>query len=171
MNVIRLLIGGMLLFLGRKLFWLFVAAVGFGAGWAVATELLHVQPEWLALVLALVVGVVGALVAHFASRVAIGLAGFLAGGFLVLSLAGLLDFQSGWWGWVAFVVGGVLGALLLGAALEWALIGLSSLAGAILAAGALNLSSTAHLLALIGLFVVGVIVQAALRGTAHKKGS
>jgi hypothetical protein len=173
MNVIRLLIGGFLLLLGRKLFWLFVAAVGFAAGWAVATNLLHVQPDWVALVLAVVVGVVGALLAHFVSRVAIGLAGFLAGGFLTLSLVGLLDLQADWWGWVAFIVGGILGALLLGAALDWALIGLSSLAGAFLIGevleDAVNLSSTAHLLVLVGLFVVGVIIQAAMRGGARKK--
>jgi len=171
MNVIRLLLGGFLLILGRKLFWLFVAAVGFAAGWAVATNLLEIQPDWLALVLAILVGVAGALLAHFVSRVAIGLAGFLAGGFLALSLVGLLDLQANWLGWVAFVVGGILGALLLGAAFDWALIGLSSLAGAVLVAGALDLSSTAHLLVLIGLFVVGVIIQAAMRGKEYKKES
>jgi len=169
MNVIRLVIGGLLLFLGRKLFWLFVAAVGFAAGWAVATNLLHVQPDWVALVLALVIGIVGALLAHFVSRVAIGLAGFLAGGFLALSLVGVLDLPADWWGWVAFVVGGILGAVLLGAAFDWALIGFSSLAGAVLAAGALDLSSTGHLLVVVGLFVMGVIIQAVLRGGEHKK--
>ena len=171
MNVIRLVIGGLLLILGRKLFWLFVAAVGFAAGWAVATNLLHVQPEWVALVLALVVGIVGALLAHFVSRLAIGLAGFLAGGFLALSLVGILNPQADWWGWVAFIVGGILGALLLGAALEWALIGFSSLAGALLVVDALDLSSTAHMLVLVGLFIVGVIIQTALRGGEHKKAS
>ncbi len=169
MNVIRLVIGGLLLFLGRKLFWLFVAAVGFAAGWAVATNLLHVQPDWVALVLALVIGVAGALLAHFVSRVAIGLAGFLAGGFLALSLVGVLDLPADWWGWVAFFVGGILGAVLLGAAFDWALIGFSSLAGAVLAAGALELSSTGHLLVVVGLFVMGVIIQAVLRGGEHKK--
>ena len=68
--IIRLLAGGALLVLGRKLFWLFVAAVGFAAGWAVATDLLSVQPEWLALVIAVAVGVVGVLVAQFVQRLA-----------------------------------------------------------------------------------------------------
>jgi len=171
MNTFRLVIGGVLLILGRKLFWLFVAAVGFAAGWAVATHLLHIQPEWLALVLAIVVGIAGALLAHFVSKIAIGLAGFLAGGFLALSLLALLELQANWLGWVALIVGGILGALLLGAALEWALIGLSSLAGAVLVAGSLDVSSTVHLLLVLGLFVVGVIIQAALRGGEHKKGS
>jgi len=167
--IIRLLAGGALLILGRKLFWLFVAAVGFAAGWAVATDLLSVQPEWLALVMAVVVGVVGALVAQFVQRMAVGLAGFLAGAFLALSLVRLLNLDAAGWGWLALLLGGVVGAILLGAAFEWALIGLSSLAGATLIAGALDLSATGHLLAVIGLFVVGVIVQSALRGGTDKK--
>lgn len=169
--IVRLLVGGALLVLGRKLFWLFVAAVGFAAGWAVATDLLSVQPEWLALVIALGIGVVGALVAQFVQRLAIGLAGFLAGAFLALSLVSLLHPEAAWWGWLAFLAGGILGAVLLAATFEWALIGLSSLAGAVLVAGALNLSSTMHLLVLIGLFVVGVIVQSALRDGAGKNPS
>jgi hypothetical protein len=166
--IIRLLAGGALLVLGRKLFWLFVAAVGFAAGWAVATDLLSVEPEWLALVIAVVVGVVGALLAQFVQRLAIGLAGFLAGAFLALSLVRLLNLEAAWWGWLALVAGGIVGAILLGAAFEWALIGLSSLAGALLIVDALDLSSTMHLLVLIGLFVVGVIIQSALRDGAGK---
>ncbi len=166
--IIRLLAGGALLVLGRKLFWLFVAAVGFAAGWAVATDLLSVEPDWLALVIAVVVGVVGALVAQFVQRLAIGLAGFLAGAFLALSLVRLLNLEAAWWGWLALVAGGIVGAVLLGAAFEWALIGLSSLAGALLIVGALDLSSTMHLLVLLGLFVAGVIVQSALRDGAGR---
>ncbi len=162
--IIRLLVGGALLVLGRKLFWLFVAAVGFAAGWAVATDLLSVEPEWLALVIAVVVGVAGALVAQFVQRLAIGLAGFLAGAFLALSLVRLLNLEAAWGGWLALLAGGIVGAILLGAVFDWALIGLSSLAGALLIAQAFDLSSTARLLVLVGLFVLGVILQSALGG-------
>jgi len=166
--IVRLAIGAALIVLGRKLFWLFVAAVGFAAGWAVMSDLLHVQPEWLALVLALAAGVLGALVAQFAQRLAIGLAGFLAGAFLAVGLATLLNLQATPWAWLAFVAGGVLGAVLLAAAFEWALIGLSSLAGAMLVAGALDLTSTMHLLVLAGLFVLGLIIQSALGGSKRR---
>jgi len=169
--IVRLAIGAALIVLGRKLFWLFVAAVGFAAGWVVASDLLHVQPDWLALVLALAAGVLGALVAQFVQKLAIGLAGFLAGAFLAVSLATVLNFQASPFAWLALVVGGVLGAVLLGAAFEWALIGLSSLAGAVLVASALDLSSTTHLLVLAGLFVVGVIIQSALGSGKGAKGA
>ena len=48
------------------------------------SDLLHVQPEWLALVIAMAAGVLGALVATFVQKLAIGLAGFLAGAFLIV---------------------------------------------------------------------------------------
>jgi hypothetical protein len=160
--IIRLAIGAVLLVLGRKLFWLFVAAVGFAAGWTVMSDLLHVQPEWLALVIALVAGVLGAFLATFVQKLAVGLAGFLAGAFLASGLASMLHLAAAPWAWLAFIVGGILGAVLLGAAFEWALVGLSSLAGAMLVANALELSSTMHLLVLVGLFALGVIIQSAL---------
>jgi len=162
--ILRLAVGAALLVLGRKLFWLFVAAVGFAAGWTVMSDLLHVQPEWLALVIALAAGVLGTLLATFVQKLAIGLAGFLAGAFLATGLVSMLNLAAAPWAWVAFIVGGILGALLLGAAFEWALVGLSSLAGAMLVANALELSSTMHLLVLVGLFVLGVIIQSALGG-------
>ncbi len=162
--ILRLAVGAALLVLGRKLFWLFVAAVGFAAGWTVMSDLLHVQPEWLALVIALAAGVLGALLATFVQKIAIGLAGFLAGAFLATGLVSMLNLAAAPWAWLAFIVGGILGALLLGAAFEWALVGLSSLAGAMLVANALELSSTMHLLVLVGLFVLGVIIQSALGG-------
>lgn len=169
--IIRLAVGALLLVLGRRLFWLFVAAVGFAAGWTVATDLLRLQPEWLALVIAVAAGLLGAALATFVQKTAVGLAGFLAGAFLASGLATMLSLPSAPWAWIAFIVGGILGAVLLGAAFEWALIGLSSLSGAMLIANALNLSSTLHLLVLLGLFVLGLIVQSALRkGPAGKPG-
>jgi len=169
--IIRLAVGAVLLVLGRKLFWLFVAAVGFAAGWTVASDLLHLQPEWLALVIAIAAGLLGAVLATFVQKIAVGLAGFLAGAFLASGLSTMLSLPSAPWAWIAFIVGGILGAVVLGAAFDWALVGLSSLAGAMLIANALDLSSTLHLLVLLGLFVAGVILQSALRkGPVEKPG-
>jgi hypothetical protein len=169
--IIRLAVGAVLLVLGRKLFWLFVAAVGFAAGWTVASDLLHLQPEWLALVIAVAAGLLGAALATFVQKTAVGLAGFLAGAFLASGLSTMLSLPSAPWAWIAFIIGGILGAVLLGAAFEWALIGLSSLSGAMLIANALDLSSTLHLLVLLGLFLLGLIVQSALRkGPVEKPG-
>ena len=122
-------------------------------------------------VIAVIAGVLGAVLAVFVQKMAIGLAGFLAGAFLASGLATMFHVTVSLWGWVAFLLGGVLGAVLLGAAFDWALIGLSSLAGAMLIANAAKLPPTVHLLVLAGLCVVGVIVQAALGTGRHHRPS
>jgi hypothetical protein len=146
------------LFLGRKLFWLFVAAIGFAAGMVVATRLFDVRPEWIAIVIGLVLGVLGALLAFVVQRVAIGVAGFLAGALIATSLVGALGFEQQLWFWAAALVGGLIGALLLAAVFDWALIGLSSLAGASVIIDALH---PERAIAWLGLFILVGIGSAA----------
>ena len=163
MGVVRVVIGGLLLVLGRKLFWLFVAASGFAAGLAVATQLLHLQPEWVALLVGLAGGVLGALVAVFLQRLAVGVAGFLAGAYIAVSLATTLGVTGTAVVWIVLIIGGILGAALIVGVFEWALIGLSSLAGAALIVEGLLLKPGTALLAGAVLFIVGVIIQSAIR--------
>ena len=47
--IISLLIGIALLFFGRRLFWLFVAAIGFAIGLQLAPYLMQDPPPWLSL--------------------------------------------------------------------------------------------------------------------------
>ncbi len=163
MNAIRVVIGGLLLVLGRKLFWLFVAASGFAVGLTVATQLLHVRPEWVGLLVGLAVGALGALVAIFLQRLAVAVAGFLAGAYIAVSLASTLGVTGTGMAWIILIIGGILGAALIAGIFEWALIGLSSLAGASLIVEGLHLAPGTALLAGAVLFVVGVIIQAAIR--------
>ncbi len=162
MNILRVIIGGLLLALGRKLFWLFVAASGFAAGLVVASQLLHLKPEWVSLLVGLGAGLVGALLAVFVQRLAIGVAGFLAGAYIAVSLATLLG-VTGTAAWIILVIGGILGAVLIASVFEWALIGLSSLAGAALVAEGLQLHAGSAFLVGAVLFVIGVIIQAAIK--------
>src|SRR5262245_29252329 len=59
--LVHILIGAALLLFGRRLFWLFVAGVGFVVAAQLATTSLRGQPQWLILVIAVGVGVLGAL--------------------------------------------------------------------------------------------------------------
>ena len=79
-TIVGVLIGVVILFFGRKLFWLCVAAVGFAVGVEIAPLLVNEASSLLALVIALVFGVLGALLALFLQKVAIAVLGFLAGG-------------------------------------------------------------------------------------------
>jgi hypothetical protein len=64
---------------------------------------------------------------------------------------------------VVFLTGGVLGAILVAAAFEWALILLSSLAGASILVEVLTLRRPVAILLFLGLAALGVVVQAVIR--------
>jgi len=159
MAILNVLIGIGLLFFGRRAFWLFVAAAGFLAGLSLANRLLQ-GPEWVGLVVGLGIGLLGALIAVVVERFAIGLAGFLVGGYIALQVLPLLHLEGGWTTVVAFLIGGVIGLILVGLFLGWALISLSSLAGAALIVNALNMEPGLGTLVFIILVVVGVVFQA-----------
>src|SRR5438309_8568695 len=130
--ILSVLIGAVILFFGRKLFWLCVAAVGFAAGFEVAPHFVHEPTPLLMLTLGLVFGFIGALLALFLQKVAIAVAGFLAGGKLATAIAAAFFVASAGYFGIIFLVGGILGALLLLTLFDWALIIVSSIGGAYL---------------------------------------
>src|SRR6516165_118810 len=86
--ILSVLIGAIILFFGRRLFWLCVAAIGFATGMELAPHLMHEPTPILQLSVAIVFGFIGALLALFLQKVAIAIAGFLAGGKLAMALVG-----------------------------------------------------------------------------------
>jgi hypothetical protein len=164
--IVSALIGVIILFFGRRLFWLCVAAVGFAAGVELAPQLIHEPSPLLALSLALLLGIIGALLAIFLQKIAIAIAGFLAGGKLGVAIAAAFFVQHAEYYWLTFLVGGVVGALLLLLLFDWALIVLSSVVGAHLIQTAVVLPATGNAILFVVLVLIGVVVQAgALRRT------
>jgi len=84
---VGLIVGVALLFFGRKLFWLFVAAIGFAAGVEIASQVTHNPSPIFVLVIALGVGVLGAILSIVIQKFAIAAAGFIAGGRLAIALS------------------------------------------------------------------------------------
>jgi len=160
MEWLNVLIGLALVLFGRKLFWLFVGCVGFIVGAEFAERILQGEPEWLILLIALGVGLLGAVVSMFLQRVVIGIAGFFAGGYCLSALTATA-LHSNYEGirWIAFVVGGLLGAILIITLLDPALIVISSLAGATAVAQNVPLDPLAKSLVFVALLVLGIIVQ------------
>jgi hypothetical protein len=161
---LRILLGLSALFLGRRLFWLFVGVVGFAIGVDVSTQLFAGAPYVTVLVIALIAGVVGALLAYFLQEVVIAIAGFLAGGQVAASLVAALFHHGAHIFGIPFLIGGVLGALLFVIVFDWALIWISSLLGAGFIVEALNVSPIAAVAAYIFLVALGVVVQASWLG-------
>lgn len=160
--IVGAIIGLVILFFGRSLFWLCVAAVGFAAGVELAPHLVHEPSPVLALTLALVLGFVGALLALFLQKIAIAIAGFFAGGKLAIAVAAAFFSQPAQYVGLTFLIGGIIGAVLLLVLFDWALIVLSAVVGAYLIQGAITLPPTGAGILFVVLVVLGVVVQAGL---------
>ena len=157
------LIGIVILFFGRKLFWLCVAAVGFLAGIELAPHLVTEPSPVVELAVALVLGVLGALLAFLLQKIAVAVVGFLAGGKLASAIAAAFFVHYSQYSAIIFVVGGLIGAMLLMFLFDWALIVVSSFIGANLIAlqGAIELPSTGLTIVFWVLAISGILVQAA----------
>jgi hypothetical protein len=155
-DIFLFIMGLLLLTLGRRLFWLFVLCVGFVAGLQMAQLYLGLQPVWMVWATALLFGLVGALLAMFFQTLAIGLGGFAAGSTIALYLAGIIGLEA-----VPLIsfMGGIAGVVLLYATFDWALIGLSSVAGSTLIVQSLNITSQAGLVLYAALIAAGIVFQ------------
>jgi len=162
LNVINLVLGGALLIAGRKLFWLFVGAAGFITGMQLATRFSQ-GAGLFAIIVGLVVGVIFALLAIFLQAIAIGIAGFLAGGYVLTVLANMIGLDvTGATTWIIFIIGGVIGVFLVSFLFDWSLITLSSLAGAsLIVQSFVSQRASGGVLFLI-LFLAGVLIQGSI---------
>ena len=159
-----LIIGGvLLLLLGRKLFWLSVAVIGFVVGAELAARFFPGQTQIIKLAVETGIGLAGALLAVFMQELAIGIAGFLLGGELGLLLGRSLAFYRPEYWWLFFLVAGIVGAILMVSFFDWGLIILSSLAGARLIMDAVpHINHTERAAGFVVLAVLGIMFQAAI---------
>jgi len=160
--IISVIVGVAILLFGRKLFWLFVAALGFAVGLEIAVYFMKDPPQWMTLLVALGCGVIGALLAILLQKIAIAVAGFIAGGRIAWALAAAFFVDHAHYRGLTFVIGGILGALLLLALFDWVLILLSSIEGAHLIGNGFTLPEKGALILFIALAVIGVIVQGSM---------
>jgi len=167
MKFLMIVLGLIMLVFGRKLFWLFVAIVGFLFGMEFTKLLLVDQPIWVQLLGGLVAGLLGALLAIFVQRVAFILAGFFAGAYFALLLAHPLGVAGT--GLLLAVAGGVIGAIVVALLMDWAIIVLSCLVGAGVVVSQLRLRDMKTAIIFFVLVIIGIFVQAKLMEHGEKK--
>lgn len=160
--IVRLVLGLIILTSGRKLYWLFVGIVGFMLGISLSMLFFASESEIVHIAIALVVGVIGAVLALLLQRFAVGLAGFLAGGYILVNLFDVLGLAVNWPFWILFVIGGVVSAVLVSILFDWALIFLSSWAGASLIVQSFAFADWFSIFLYIFLFVVGISLQSSV---------
>jgi Domain of unknown function (DUF4203) len=162
MAPVHIVAGLILLILGRQLFWVFVAVLGFVVGMDLATQLLPGGGHLVVLAVALGAGVLGAVLARSFYSLAMAVAGFLAGGRIGIALLAMWAPSSAPVTWLVFAVAGAIGAVLLLIVFDWALIVLSSLLGAGLIVPQLPTSPQTSALLLVALVIAGIAIQAGM---------
>ena len=214
MDIFTLIAAVVILFLGRQIFWLFVAALGAVEGGQLALTYFANQPPWVQVAAVILGGVLGAVIGMFLQPLAAAIVGFYAGGaveggqialtyfadrapwvqvvavvlggvigaligmFLQPIAAAVVGFYAGGqvaqdlvmrWGltvptyaWLPFVIGGVIGAVLMLMIFNWALIILSSLYGATLIVQNTHFPPETQKILFLVLFVLGLVVQTGL---------
>lgn len=159
MQVIRGVIAGVLLFLGRELNFLFAGAMAAFIGLRLTPLLPARWPGWTDYAFMGVLAVIAAAITLNNERVGYFLSGFLAGGYFLIEYfePGVLTFP-----WLLFLIGGVIGSLIIGIFTEWALMVVSCLIGAYYVTNLFTLSPTAEILVGAGLFIIGALTQVIL---------
>jgi hypothetical protein len=166
LSIINILLGIGLLVWGRKLFWLFVGAAGFLAGVSLVTIGWH-GSEAVAIIVGILAGLVCAALAVFFKTISIGLTGFLGGGALLIMVAGWLGINNALPSFLIYIIGGVLGIILVSKMFDWAIIIISSIVGASTIIGAVKQTGPLGWLGMIALIAVGIAIQA--RGLSEEK--
>ncbi len=163
MSILYLAAGILLLFFGRKFLWMFVAVVGFLLSMKYAPGILSDQTQSVILTVSIIAGLLGALLAILLQKLAVGLAGMAAGGYIVYYLLQANYIHAGQYQWVLILAGALLGAILAGSLFHWAMLFITSACGAVLIAQGLKLSSTYAYLVIIALVILGVAAQSRVK--------
>jgi hypothetical protein len=166
---LNVLIGLLLLFSGRIFFWLFVACIGFASFYYGVQQYWAIHSPILVLILSIVAGAVGAIIAIFLRKVAIVFAGFAAGGYIALNIFDQFVGLSSQMSWMPYVIGGIIGAIILFFIFDWALIFLSSLAGAGLIVQVLAFKPWVEIALFLVLIIVGMAFQAKIMTSERSK--
>ena len=124
------------------------------------------QSETVIVLVALGLALAGALMAVVATKVVLGMIGFVAGGGIAVLLLGNLGIDSGVVVLGASLIAGLIGAVLLLVLFDWTIIALSSLTGASLIMMSvdrlLEIPPIAGTVLVLVLAAAGVLIQAGL---------
>lgn len=162
-KLVYVLSGITLLVAGRKLYWLFVGVIGFVIGVVFTSQIFTGLSDLALTAIALTAGVIGAVLAIAVQRLALPIAGFLAGGYILKTLLDTLGLNQA--AWLPFLIGGIIGAVVVAMLFDPALIGLSALLGASMLVSMLSVERWMGLALLVVLSAIGVTIQlAGMRG-------
>jgi hypothetical protein len=154
------MIGFAVLVMGRQIFWVFVAGLGFALGVVFGEQFYSGQPEWIILVIGTLAGVLGALLAYNLQRLAGVIAGFAAGWYLTNLLSTYTGIQLSQYDYLLPIIIGVICSISMVVFFDWSAILLSSFAGSAIIIEGMNFTYRTELIILIAFAFLGVVIQA-----------
>ena len=159
MQVFRAVIGGIFLFLGRELNFFFAGAMAALIAFRLTPLLPFQWPVWSHYAFILGSALIAAAITILRERIGYFLSGFLVGGYFLVEYyePGVLTLPI-----LPFLVGGMIGSIIIGVFTEWALMVVSCLVGAYYLTSLFVLSPTAEILVGSGLFIIGALTQVIL---------
>ena len=159
MQIARVVIGGVVLFLGRQLNFLFAASMAVLIGFRLTPILPAQWPGTYDYIFIGILALLAAAIPIINERLGYFFSGFLAGGYFLVEYyaPNILTLPL-----LPFLVGGAIGSVIIGIFTEWALIIVSCLIGAYYVTNLFTLSPTAKILVGSGLFIIGALTQVIL---------
>jgi hypothetical protein len=159
LNALLLVIGLILVFLGRRVYLISIGILGFLGGLYLFTLFIGTAHDWRSLLFALLFGTVGSLLAFALHKAAWIFGGFCGGGVLVLYFSDATGISPVNSPVILFLIGGAVGAILFLVFLNWALITVTTLTGAVLITYQSHLTGGAAKILFVGLLVLGLLIQ------------
>jgi hypothetical protein len=161
-GIIALVAGLLLLFFGKRLFWLAAGLVAFLFGYQLFGNLFGV---WWSLLIGVILGIIFAWLSIKFVKMAAYFIAFLAGAIALPFLMGIFGIEMSWF--FLALIGGAIGLILVAVAFDWGLILITAWAGASAVTFGLKqwwtLDGTFGMVIFLVLMVVGVLWQASQR--------
>jgi hypothetical protein len=157
--ILSIIVGIAVLVMGRQIFWVFIAGLGFVLGLLFSSQLYDAQFGWQTLLISAGIAIIGALLAYTVQRLAAGVAGFATGWYLSLVVFGYFNVNLGQIESVIPYIIGIISGILLFLYFDWGVIIASSLAGAAIIISATSMSRNIELVLLGMLAVIGFVIQ------------
>ena len=157
--ILTTMIGFAMLVMGRQIFWIFIAGLGFALGLLISTQFYNAQFEWQILLISTGVAIIGAILAYTVQRLAAGIAGLATGWFISLVVFSYFNLNLGQLESVIPYILGIIGGILLFLFFDWGVIVASSLAGSAIIVSGMTLSRNVELALLVMFALIGIAIQ------------
>ena len=168
-TLVSLLVGLLLLLVGRKAFWFFLALIGFAVTVAFIPRIVPDIDPQTQVIVAIVAGIIGGAAASVLTKVVVWVGGFVGGAYVgVIAWQTLMGAAPGF-PWIPVAIGGIAGMLIAKFLFESVLVIVSSAAGAALLVYTFQVGETLGFILLILFTAIGIIVQGRLWPGASSK--